>query len=74
MFKSLQLSRVNRTSAILLALAVSLVASPAFAQASGGFDGGAVVAKIVEYGAIGVTILAAFALARWGMRVFGLLK
>lgn len=73
MFKSLQQSH-NRATALVVALVLSLVASPAFAQASGGFDGAAIVAKIVEYGAIGVTILAAFALAKWGMRAIGLVK
>jgi hypothetical protein len=69
MFKS----QSNRATAVLLALTVSLVASPAFAQSTG-FDGSSIVAKIVEYGAIGVTILAAFALAKWGMRAIGLVK
>ncbi|HEY1138426.1 MAG TPA: hypothetical protein VGE64_13180 [Xanthomonadaceae bacterium] len=73
MFNSLQ-KRSKSATALLVALVLSLIASPAFAQASGGFDGAAIVAKIVEYGAIGVTILAAFALAKWGMRAIGLVK
>ena len=53
----------------------ALMAMPGFAFASGGgdFDGGEIVSKVVTYTAIGVTILAAFALGRWTLRALGLI-
>ncbi|MDG2524216.1 hypothetical protein P6166_02440 [Stenotrophomonas sp. HITSZ_GD] len=47
----------------------------AFAQASGGgdFSGDEIIAKVVTYTAIGVAILAAFALGRWTLRALGLI-
>ncbi|WP_407469552.1 hypothetical protein ABFU38_10515 [Xanthomonas campestris pv. raphani] len=63
-----------KTSALLGATA--LMAMPGFALASGGggdFDGGEIVSKVVTYTAIGVTILAAFALGRWTLRALGLI-
>ncbi|KLC40360.1 hypothetical protein P2A10_17300 [Xanthomonas perforans] len=63
-----------KTAAILGSTA--LMAMPGFAFASGGggdFDGGEIVSKVVTYTAIGVTILAAFALGRWTLRALGLI-
>lgn len=63
-----------KTRAAMVGTAVML--SPAFAMASGGgsdFDGTAIVEKVVTYTAIGVTILAAFALGRWTLRALGLI-
>ncbi|ATS21375.1 hypothetical protein PK69_10385 [Xanthomonas phaseoli pv. phaseoli] len=66
-----------KTAAIVGSTA--LMAMPGFAFASGGgggggdFDGGAIVAKVVTYTAVGVTILAAFALGRWTLRALGLI-
>ncbi|KLC23444.1 hypothetical protein [Xanthomonas perforans] len=53
----------------------ALMAMPGFAFAAGGgdFDGGEIVSKVVTYTAIGVTILAAFALGRWTLRALGLI-
>lgn len=63
-----------RTRANLVGTAVML--SPAFAMASGGggdFDGTEIISKVVTYTAIGVSILAAFALGRWTLRALGLI-
>jgi hypothetical protein len=46
----------------------------AFAQAAGGFDQAAVIAKITEYGLVAVAIVGAFILARWGVKAMGLMK
>ncbi|KWV17076.1 MULTISPECIES: hypothetical protein [Xanthomonas translucens group] len=53
----------------------ALVVVPGFAMAADGadFDGSTIVAKVVAYTAIGVTILAAFALGRWTLRALGLI-
>lgn len=66
----------NAKNAVLLGgTALMTVPGFAFAQASGGgdFDGGEIVSKVVTYTAIGVTILAAFALGRWTLRALGLI-
>ncbi|AUZ51163.1 hypothetical protein VWY37_20545 [Xanthomonas citri pv. citri] len=63
-----------KTAAILGSTA--LMAMPGFAFASGGggdFDGTAIIGKVTTYTAIGVTILAAFALGRWTLRALGLI-
>jgi len=57
-------------------VATGLMLSPAFAMASGGggdFDGTEIISKVVTYTAIGVSILAAFALGRWTLRALGLI-
>ncbi|KWV12209.1 hypothetical protein ISN34_12155 [Xanthomonas translucens pv. translucens] len=51
----------------------ALTVMPGFAMAADDFDGSTIVAKVVAYTAIGVTILAAFALGRWTLRALGLI-
>ena len=51
-----------------------VTASTASAQAAGGFDQAAVIAKIAEYGLVAVAIVGAFILARWGVKAMGLMK
>ena len=54
--------------------ATAMLALPGFAMAqSGDFDGTEVIGKITTYVAIGVSILAAFALGRWTLRALGLI-
>jgi len=62
----------NKANALFFALFMSLMASPAFAQTTE-FDGSDIIAKVVAYTAIGVAILAAFALGRWTLRALGLI-
>lgn len=52
--------------------ATSLMALPGLAMADD-FDGSEIVTKVIAYTAIGVTILAAFALGRWTLRALGLI-
>jgi len=51
----------------------TLMALPGFAMAADDFDGSTIVTKVIAYTAIGVTILAAFALGRWTLRALGLI-
>ncbi|MGD6394933.1 hypothetical protein VWP32_22830 [Xanthomonas citri pv. citri] len=69
-------SAVSNAKTAALVGSTALMAMPGFAFASGGggdFDGTAIVSKVVTYTAIGVTILAAFALGRWTLRALGLI-
>lgn len=45
-----------------------------FAQSAGDFDGQEIIAKITTYGGVGVLIIGALLLARWGMKALGILK
>jgi len=58
---------------VALAGATTLMALPGFAMAADDFDGSTIVTKVVAYTAIGVTILAAFALGRWTLKAMGLI-
>lgn len=78
MHKLRKLATKAKTTAYMGATA--LMAAPGFAIAGGGggggggdFDGTEIVSKVVTYTAIGVTILAAFALGRWTLRALGLI-
>jgi len=54
--------------------AATLMALPGFAMAQGAdFDGAEIISKVATYVAIGVSILAAFALGRWTLRALGLI-
>ncbi|RRJ61280.1 hypothetical protein EIM45_11515, partial [Xanthomonas vasicola pv. musacearum] len=67
-------SAVSNAKTAAIVGSTALMAMPGFAFASGGggdFDGTAIVGKVVTYTAIGVTILAAFALGRWTLRALG---
>ncbi|MCL1551652.1 hypothetical protein [Xanthomonas nasturtii] len=69
-------SAASNAKTAALVGSTALMAMPGFAFASGGggdFDGGEIVSKVVTYTAIGVTILAAFALGRWTLRALGLI-
>ncbi|AZR30978.1 hypothetical protein [Xanthomonas vasicola] len=69
-------SAVSNAKTAAIVGSTALMAMPGFAFASGGggdFDGTAIVGKVVTYTAIGVTILAAFALGRWTLRALGLI-
>ncbi|MBV6863824.1 MULTISPECIES: hypothetical protein [Xanthomonas] len=69
-------SAVSNAKTAAIVGSTALMAMPGFAFASGGggdFDGGEIVSKVVTYTAIGVTILAAFALGRWTLRALGLI-
>ncbi|AUZ51164.1 hypothetical protein VWY37_22210 [Xanthomonas citri pv. citri] len=68
-------SAASNAKTAALVGSTALMAMPGFAFASGGgdFDGTAIVSKVVTYTAIGVTILAAFALGRWTLRALGLI-
>lgn len=63
----------NKTAAVVAGAAIA--ASPMLALAGGGgdFDAAPIIAKLVTYTAIGVTILAAFALGRWTLKALGLI-
>jgi len=64
----------SRAKAAALVGATTLMAMPGFAMAqSGDFDGAEIIAKVATYVAIGITILAAFALGRWTLRAMGLI-
>ena len=62
-------------SAATAAAVTAMVAMPGLVLASGGgdFDGTEIIAKVVTYTAVGVAILAAFALGRWTLRALGLI-
>jgi len=64
------MSNKAKSAAIVTGTAVAL--SPSFAFAAD-FDGTEIVSKVVTYTAVGVTILAAFALGRWTLRALGLI-
>ena len=67
-----KLARKAKTTAYMGATA--LMALPGFAMAqSGDFDGAEIISKVATYVAIGVSILAAFALGRWTLRALGLI-
>ncbi|MFA4518434.1 hypothetical protein P2B87_09640 [Xanthomonas perforans] len=70
-------SAVSNAKTAAIVGSTALMAMPGFAFASGGgggdFDGGTIVAKVVTYTAVGVSILAAFALGRWTLRALGLI-
>lgn len=55
------------------ALGTAMALSPALAFAQSDFDGADIIAKVATYVAVGVSILAAFALGRWTLRAMGLI-
>lgn len=54
-------------------LGFALVASVAPFAMAADFDGTDIVTKVVQYTAVGVLILGAFALGRWTLRALGLI-
>lgn len=64
---------ISRTTAAVTGASIALSPALAFAQASGDFDGTQVVSKIVTYTAVGVTILAAYALGKWTLKALGII-
>lgn len=51
----------------------TLAVSPAFAFAAGDFDGTEVIAKIITYTAVGVSMIAAFILGKWTLKALGVI-
>lgn len=67
-------NNISRVKLVAVGTLATLTAPMAFAQAQGGFDQAAVIAKITEYGLVAVAIVGAFILARWGVKAMGLMK
>ena len=71
--KKLQ-AAVNNAKGYALVGATTLMTMPHFAMAQASdFDGADIISKVVTYTAVGVSILAAFALGRWTLRALGLI-
>lgn len=70
----MNLKDVSFKNAALVGTLAIVSAPAAFAQAAGGFDQAAVVAKITEYGLVAVAIVGTWILVRWGIKAMGLMK
>jgi len=64
----------NATTAAAVGITSMVAAGSAAAQSTGSFDNGDILAKVTEYGASAVAIVAAILLVRWGLHAMGVLR
>lgn len=63
----------NKAKSAAIVTGSTLAVSPAFAFAAGDFDGTEVIAKVITYTAVGVSMIAAFILGRWTLKALGII-
>ncbi|WP_294991048.1 hypothetical protein [uncultured Stenotrophomonas sp.] len=63
----------NKAKSAAIVTGSTLAVSPAFAFAAGDFDGVEVIAKVVTYTAVGVSMVGAFILGRWTLKALGVI-
>jgi hypothetical protein len=63
----------NKAKSAAMVVGATVALSPSFAFAAGDFDGTEVIAKIITYTAVGVSMVAAFILGRWTLKALGVI-